>query len=76
MTTRLSTVKVTFVKACARVFEPFWREDHSRARNDGGAGLGLAIAHSLAEGMGGNLSVTSQPGQGSQFRILLPSAAD
>jgi len=62
-------------EACARVFEPFWRADYSRARNAGGAGLGLAIAHSLAEVMGGNLSVTSQPGQGSQFRILLPSAA-
>lgn len=58
-------------EACARVFEPFWRADPSRARNAGGAGLGLAIAHSLAEVMGGNLSVVSQPGQGSQFSVRL-----
>ncbi|MBN9419652.1 hypothetical protein ABS71_07355 [bacterium SCN 62-11] len=59
-------------EACARVFEPFWRADRSRARHAGGTGLGLAIAHSLAQAMGGELSVTSQPGQGSQFHILLP----
>ena len=59
-------------EACARVFEPFWRADRSRARHAGGAGLGLAIAHSLAQAMGGNLSVSSQPGHGSQFHLQLP----
>ncbi len=63
-------------EACARVFDPFWRADYSRARNAGGAGLGLAIAHNLAEVMGGNLSVTSHPGRGSQFCILLPISVD
>jgi len=58
-------------EACAQVFEPFWRADQSRSRNAGGAGLGLAIAHGLAQAMGGQLSVTSQPGQGSQFRLFL-----
>ncbi|MCW5872989.1 MAG: sensor histidine kinase, partial [Candidatus Eremiobacteraeota bacterium] len=61
-------------EACARVFEPFWRADRARARHAGGAGLGLAIAHSLAEAMDGHLSVTSQPGRGSQFRLRLPLA--
>ncbi len=59
-------------EACQRVFEPFWRADRSRARHAGGTGLGLAIAHSLAQAMGGDLSVTSRLGQGSRFSVLLP----
>lgn len=62
-------------EACARVFEPFWRADQSRTRHAGGTGLGLAISHSLAQAIGAELSVTSQPGKGSQFRIHLPVSA-
>lgn len=59
-------------EACRRVFEPFWRAELSRNRNAGGAGLGLAIAHSMIVAQRGQLSVTSQLGQGCQFHIVLP----
>jgi signal transduction histidine kinase len=56
-----------------RVFERFYRVDESRSRSTGGYGLGLAIAKTLVEGMGGTISVRSQPSQGSIFTITLPS---
>jgi len=54
-----------------RIFEPFHR---IRADADGppGNGLGLAIARSLAEQDGGRLTVTSEVGRGSTFRLTLP----
>ncbi|MBS2039653.1 HAMP domain-containing histidine kinase [bacterium] len=58
-------------ESCQRVFEPFWRADRARARHQGGAGLGLAIAAGLARAQHGELSVTSRLGQGSQFRLKL-----
>ncbi|MBE9179656.1 HAMP domain-containing histidine kinase [Oculatella sp. LEGE 06141] len=56
------------------IFEPFYRVDPSRSRITGGVGLGLAIAKSLVKGMGGQLTVWSEPGQGSIFTITLPAA--
>jgi len=50
------------------IFERFYR-GHSSAR---GSGLGLAIAQSIAAAHGGQVTVASQPGQGSRFTVALP----
>jgi signal transduction histidine kinase len=54
------------------LFEPFYRGEKSRARNGGGAGLGLAIARGIVQAHGGEIGVTSQPGAGSRFYFTLP----
>jgi heavy metal sensor kinase len=59
------------------LFERFYRADKSRSRQDsqsdpGGSGLGLAIVRSIARANGGEASVTSTPGQGSTFEVVLP----
>jgi two-component system, OmpR family, sensor histidine kinase BaeS len=55
------------------VFERFYRVDSARNRDQGGSGIGLAIAKAFVEAHGGQLSVTSAgTGQGSVFRIWLP----
>lgn len=56
----------------SRIFERFYRVDESRSRLNGGHGLGLAIVKTLVEGMGGNITVQSKPGEGSTFTIILP----
>jgi signal transduction histidine kinase len=53
------------------VFERFYRVDASRARS-GGTGLGLAIVSQLARAQGGSVSVESEPGRGSTFRVTFP----
>jgi len=55
-----------------RVFERFYRVDEARSRTTGGTGLGLAIVKSLVDGMGGEISLQSKPGEGSTFSIYLP----
>ncbi|MCA1594463.1 MAG: HAMP domain-containing histidine kinase, partial [Acidobacteria bacterium] len=55
----------------ARVFDPFFTtKDPGR-----GSGLGLAISLTLAEAMGGALTVESKPGAGTRFRLWLPRRA-
>ncbi len=56
-----------------QIFEPFVQVDRGLNRPGQGAGLGLAISRSLARGMGGDISVESQPGTGSIFSLRLPS---
>jgi signal transduction histidine kinase len=56
-----------------RIFDQFYRADHSRTRATGGAGLGLTIVKRLVEAHGGDISVTSEPGQGTTFIVFLPS---
>lgn len=55
-----------------QVFTRFWRADPSRLRTVGGTGLGLPIALENAELHGGSLDVWGRPGEGAQFRVLLP----
>jgi signal transduction histidine kinase len=50
-----------------RIFEPFYQLDATATRNYGGTGLGLSIAKRLALRMGGDISVSSEPGEGSAF---------
>ncbi len=57
-----------------RVFERFFRSDPSRARASGGTGLGLSIVASITEAHGGRTEVSSTPGEGSAFRVILPLA--
>jgi two-component system phosphate regulon sensor histidine kinase PhoR len=58
----------------ARLTERFYRVDESRSRQSGGTGLGLAIVKHVVHRHGGELEVTSVSGQGSTFRLVLPSA--
>ena len=54
------------------IFDRFYRADRARSRNHGGAGLGLAIVKWVAEAHNGQVQVTSTPGAGSCFTLLLP----
>ena len=54
------------------IFERFYRDDTSRSRESGGAGLGLSIAKWIAEAHRGNITVTSRIGEGSIFRVHIP----
>ncbi len=54
-----------------RIFERFYRVDEARNRASG-TGLGLSIVKTLVEGMGGNISVISQIGEGTVFTITFP----
>ena len=56
-----------------RIFERFYRVDAARSRSTGGTGLGLAIVKHVAELHGGRVEVESRLGQGSTFRIRVPS---
>ena len=58
------------------VFEEFSQADDSTTRDFGGTGLGLPISRRFCQMMGGEISVTSEPGEGSTFTIELPAAVD
>jgi heavy metal sensor kinase len=58
-----------------RIFERFYRVDKARSREQGGAGLGLAIAQWIVAQHRGSIAVESKPGQGSTFRLEFPTIA-
>jgi|GEM_PF-639199 len=56
----------------SRLFAPFMQADGSTTRNFGGTGLGLCISRQLATLFGGDLTVVSEVGVGSEFSLVLP----
>ena len=59
-----------------RLFQPFEQLDSSITRRFGGSGLGLAISQALAQSMGSQIQVESQPGVGSRFYLNLPNPSE
>ncbi len=58
----------------ASIFHPFAQGDQTLARRFEGLGLGLAYVHEMVTRLGGTITVTSAPAQGSQFTITLPAS--
>lgn len=58
-----------------KVFEPFYMVNKNRARESGGAGLGLSLVKKHAEAMGGNVVLLNTGSQGSSFSVTLPAAS-
>jgi signal transduction histidine kinase len=57
-----------------RIFDRLYRVDEARDRATGGSGLGLALARTAAQSLGARIEVRSKPGNGSEFRLILPAA--
>jgi signal transduction histidine kinase len=57
-----------------RIFDAFVQADADLTRERQGTGLGLSISRALAQGMGGDITVSSKPGAGSTFTLSLPQA--
>jgi signal transduction histidine kinase len=60
----------------ARIFEPFYRATDAISAQIQGAGLGLSLVQRIVEAHGGQVTVKSAPGQGSEFMVQLPAAGE
>jgi two-component system, OmpR family, sensor kinase len=58
------------------IFDRFWRTSRARSMRNSGSGLGLAICREIMRGHGGQINVTSSPGNGSSFRVCFPVTID
>jgi signal transduction histidine kinase len=58
-----------------RIFDPFWQVEQKATRRATGTGLGLTVCRRLANLMGGDIAVTSTPGEGTTFTVTLPLKA-
>ncbi|MCD6542605.1 MAG: ATP-binding protein, partial [Thermoplasmata archaeon] len=56
-----------------KIFEPFYQVDSGMDRKFGGAGLGLTIVKGIVEAHGGNVEIESKVGEGTTFRVILPT---
>ncbi len=57
------------------VFEPFYRADKSRNKKTGGYGLGLSLCREIMASHGGNITLRSEPGQGTEVELVFPAPA-
>jgi signal transduction histidine kinase len=60
------------VENLQRIFDPFWQAEQTPTRRFGGTGIGLGVARHLARLLGGDITVSSTPGQGSTFTLRMP----
>jgi heavy metal sensor kinase len=58
------------------IFDPFYRADTARNRAAGGTGIGLSLAMALVRLHRGNITVTSEPGEGACFTVRIPRAPE
>ena len=62
-------------EAQARIFQEFEQANEGAARVDGGVGLGLTISEHIVKRMGGRITLQSEPGKGSTFKVSIPLVA-
>jgi signal transduction histidine kinase len=60
----------------SKVFQAFVQADSNTSVNYGGTGLGLAIVSSFCDMLGGSVTLSSAPGEGSRFEVSLPVAPE
>lgn len=58
------------------IFERFYRADKSRDRLTGGSGIGLTISRAIAQAHKGEIKVSSEPGKGSEFILVIPKKTE